>query len=62
MREHLTGRDVFPSRSNLQGEGHASQVAVSLRIVDDSLSVQFALHLDVSVVLHSCKTHSHHRG
>ena len=50
-----------PLRSDFQGEGHAAQVAVGGWIVDDALPVQFALYLDVSVVLQSCKTHSHHR-
>lgn len=55
-REHPS-----PLRSDVEGEGHAAQVAVSGWIVDDALPVQFALYLDVSVVLQSWKTHSHHR-
>lgn len=50
-REHPAGSDIFASRSDIQGEGHAAQVAVGGRVVDDALSVQFALDLDVSVVL-----------
>lgn len=56
-----SGSDIFALRSDIQGEGHTAQVAVSGWIVNDALSIQFALYLDVSVVLHSCKTHSHHR-
>lgn len=55
----------FSSLSSLcpdvQGEGDAAQVAVSGRVVDDALPVEFALNLEVSVVLHSCETHRHHR-
>lgn len=51
--------DTFALRSDLQGEGHAAQVAVSGRIVNDALSVQFALYLDVSALLHARKTYSH---
>lgn len=46
--------------SDVHGEGHAAQVAVGGRIVNDALPIQFALYLDVSVIVHSCKTHSHH--
>lgn len=49
-------------RSDVQGEGHTAQVAVSWWTINDALPVQFALHLEVSVVLHPGKTHRHHRG
>jgi len=39
--------------SYIQGEGNTAQVAVSGRIIDDALAIEFALYLDVSVVLHS---------
>lgn len=46
---------------HVQGEGDAAQVAVRGRVVDDALPVQLALDLEVSVVLHPCETHRHHR-
>lgn len=60
-QEHPAGSVIFALRSDIQGEGHTAQVAVSGWIINDTLPVQFALYLDVSVVLHSCKTHGHHR-
>lgn len=60
-QEPPAGSDIFALCSNVHGEGHAAQVAVSGRIVNDALPIQFALYLDVSVIVHSCKTHSHHR-
>lgn len=52
LQEHPAGSDIFALRSDIQGEGHTAQVAVSGGIVDDALSIQLALYLDVSVVLH----------
>lgn len=46
---------------DVQREGHAAQVAVGGWIIDDALPVQFALNLEVRVVLHPCKTYRHHR-
>lgn len=49
-------------RSYIHGKGHAAQVAVSWRIINDALPVQFAMHLEVSVIVNSGETHSHDRG
>lgn len=46
---------------DVQGEGDAAQVAVGGGVVDDAVPVQLALNLEVSVVLHSCEPHGHHR-
>lgn len=60
-QEHPAGSDIFASCSDIQGEGHTAQVSVSRGVVDDALSIQLALYLDVSVVLHRHEAHSHHR-
>lgn len=42
-----------------QREGHTAQVAVSGGVINDAFSVEFALYLKGSVVLHGGKTDSH---
>lgn len=58
----LLAADTLVLCAYVHGEGHAAQVAVSGRIINDALPVQFALHLEVSVVVNSSKTHGHHWG
>ena len=54
--------DRRPLRSDVQSEGDGAQVAVGRGVVDDALAVEFALYIDMSVVLHACKTNSYHGG
>lgn len=45
--------------SYVHGKGHAAQVAVSWRIVNDAFPVQFALYLEVNVIVNAGKAHRH---
>lgn len=58
----LLAADTLVLRSHVHGKGHAAQVAVSGGIINDALPVQFALHLEVSVIVNACETHSHNGG
>lgn len=58
----LLAADTPVLRSYVHGKGHAAQVAVSGWIINDALPVQFALHLEVSVIVNSGETHRHHWG
>ena len=60
--ERFAERPDRPLRSDVQSEGDGAQVAVGRGVVDDSLAVEFALYIDMSVVLHACKTNRHHWG
>lgn len=58
----LLAADTLVLRSYVHGKGHAAKVAVSGWIINDALPVQFALHLEVSVIVNSGETHRHHWG